>query len=129
MTWERKEFCANSSDGLNVCLHTLVHSALKMLNYANVIEVLLIMKWQVKLCPAFVGSQKTHWDKILWVRELSFHPEGQMITIWLIFSIPTWRCLPFNLAKSNSFFSKVGMVYKLIWLLIARIFFNTLPNN
>ena len=35
MTWERKEFCANSSDGLNVCLHTLVHSALKMLNYAG----------------------------------------------------------------------------------------------
>ena len=39
MTWERKEFCANSSDGLNVCLFTyLVHSALKMskmLSYAG----------------------------------------------------------------------------------------------
>ena len=87
MTWERKEFCANSSDGLNVCLHTLVHSALKMskmLNYAGNSEskeVLLIMKRQVKLCPEFVGSLYYLRDKILWVRELSFHPEGQIITI------------------------------------------------
>ena len=52
-----------------------------MQEIVNVIEVLLIMKRQVKLCPAFVGSLYYLRDKILWVRELSFHPEGQIITI------------------------------------------------
>ena len=56
-----------------------------MQEIVNVIEVLLIMKWQVKLCPTFVGSLYYLRDKILWVKELSFQPEGQILTIWQMF--------------------------------------------